>query len=255
MIHSGFKIINYDLLPRKDIVVVAHCKRNPQKSKLAGLKETLECRSNINRRSNITCKSYSPWSVCYQLNERNIAWEDNVQIRLICSVLATRLNCTIEEVEQKLNEVGAVFPDMLTRLTTTKVDILESYINNLPVLAVRLLSFKTLLPGVNVSKMLSMNPKLLLDWDEHSLAERLSYLRRKLPGLRVELLVPDEPSILRADADALIDAAKRLLPNEDPLSAIATKPQMLLSMVDVGMDSAIDVEGSPFSSPRKTLPQ
>eukprot|EP00201_Polytomella_parva_P018249 CAMPEP_0175071930 /NCGR_PEP_ID=MMETSP0052_2-20121109/19569_1 /TAXON_ID=51329 ORGANISM="Polytomella parva, Strain SAG 63-3" /NCGR_SAMPLE_ID=MMETSP0052_2 /ASSEMBLY_ACC=CAM_ASM_000194 /LENGTH=144 /DNA_ID=CAMNT_0016339261 /DNA_START=360 /DNA_END=794 /DNA_ORIENTATION=- len=144
---------------------------------------------------------------------------------------------------------------MLTRLTTTKVDILESYINNLPVLAVRLLSFKTLLPGVNVSKMLSMNPKLLLDWDEHSLAERLSYLRRKLPGLRVELLVPDEPSILRADADALIDAAKRLLPNEDPLSAIATKPQMLLSMVDVGMDSAIDVEGSPFSSPRKTLPQ
>ena len=59
--------------------------------------------------------------------------------------------------------------------------------------------------------------------------------------MNVEKLVDQEPLILLADVEFLLEEAERLLPaGRDPVAYLVTNPGTLLDMQQAGLDSAID---------------
>ncbi|MEW5314397.1 MAG: hypothetical protein WDW38_005903 [Sanguina aurantia] len=205
-----------------------------------------------------------PWSFLVQHNERHLKWESDARVQLIIKVLSERLDMTTPEVAARLEMLAQLIPDLSPKMGYTKTDILLLLITDLPGLAVKLLRLKELLPGLNVSMLVSRVPALLLGWETGVLAARLremrsdepvtpdtqllpprldSCLSTQLPGVNVAMLIDAEPAVLTADLHKVLAHCRRLLPDEDPVRVLVTRPQMVLDMQEAGMPSALDVEG------------
>ena len=52
----------------------------------------------------------------------------------------------------------------------------------------------------------------------------LSAFRSQLPGVRVELLVNEEPMLLKADIPTVLDNIRRIMPQADPIHVLVTQP-------------------------------
>ncbi|MEW5297092.1 MAG: hypothetical protein WDW36_000322 [Sanguina aurantia] len=184
-----------------------------------------------------------PWSFLVQHNERHLKWESDARVQLIIKVLSERLDMTTPEVAARLEMLAQLIPDLSPKMGYTKTDILLLLITDLPGLAVKLLRLKELLPGLNVSMLVSRVPALLLGWETGVLAARLREMRTQLPGVNVAMLIDAEPAVLTADLHKVLAHCRRLLPDEDPVRVLVTRPQMVLDMQEAGMPSALDVEG------------
>lgn len=184
-----------------------------------------------------------PWNFGFQMNERYINWDEAASKQLVRRVLAQKLDTTNEDVERRLEELATLVPDMVGKLERTRADILYSLLSNMPAVAMKLLAYKDLLPGVNVSLLASRYPSLLIDWDIKQLDQRLQELRSELPGVMVERLIDAEPMLLHADISTVLANIRRIMPGQDPVRVLVTQPQMVLDMNSAGMPSAADVEG------------
>ncbi|GLC46640.1 GATA-type zinc finger protein 1 [Pleodorina starrii] len=188
--------------------------------------------------------SGTPWSFGFQCNERYLAWDQSAQLQLLKIVLSDRLGCTTAEVEARAEQLGLLLPDLLSRIECTRVDILEPLLADLPGLTTQLIGLRECLPGVNLSRLVAKHPRLLQDFkDPAALAARLDSLRSALPGVNVPLLVDQEPYLLYCNIQHVLANCKRLMPSSDPVKLLLSQPQMVLSAVESGLSSAMDVEG------------
>ncbi|PNH00432.1 hypothetical protein TSOC_013748, partial [Tetrabaena socialis] len=122
-------------------------------------------------------------------NERNLRWDQSAQLKLLKLVLSDKLGCTPAEVEARVEQLATLLPDMLTRMETTRADILQPLLADLPGLTIQLIGLRECLPGVNLSQLVAKHPRLLNDFkDPASLAQRLDTLRAALPGVNGERL-------------------------------------------------------------------
>ncbi|KAG2492319.1 hypothetical protein HYH03_009270 [Edaphochlamys debaryana] len=188
--------------------------------------------------------SLTPWTFGFQCNERYLSWDQSAQLKLLKIVLADKLGVSPEEVESRTEQLARLLPDLLTRLETTRVDILQPLLADLPGLSLQLIGLKEALPGINLSRLVAKHPRLLTEFrDPATLEARLAELRSRLPGINVPVLVDEEPHLLYCDIGAVLANCERLMPGTDPVRLLVTQPQMVLTAVEAGLSSAMDVEG------------
>ncbi|PNW82420.1 hypothetical protein CHLRE_06g278150v5 [Chlamydomonas reinhardtii] len=191
-----------------------------------------------------------PWQFGFQCNERYLSWDQSAQLKLLKLVLAEKLGVSTEEVEARAEQLALLLPDLLTRMEYTRVDILQPLLEDLPGLTQQLIGLRECLPGVNLSQLVAKHPRLLSEYrDPAQLEARLQQLRTALPGVNVPVLVNEEPHLLHVDIGVVLLNCKRLMPNMDPVQLLVSQPQMVLTAVEAGLSSAMDVEGgSPLTA-------
>lgn len=185
----------------------------------------------------------NPWSFGFQCNERYLDWDTSAQIALIKIWLANKMEITVPEVEERLNELANLLPDLVGKMERARADVLYELIKDQAATAERLLALRELLPRCNVSALVAGHPRLMLGMTVPEVRQKVQELRAQLPGVDVDALISQEPMLLRADLPRLMSELARLMPNADPVRVIASDPQMVLEMDVAGMPSTLELEG------------
>jgi hypothetical protein len=73
--------------------------------------------------------------------------------------------------------------------------------------------------------------------------QKVQELRSRLQGVDVDVLIMQEPMLLKADLPRLMSELARLAPGADPVRLIASDPQMVLDMDVAGMPSTLEMDG------------
>lgn len=184
-----------------------------------------------------------PWKISHQINARHLTWNEDATAQLLSLALQEKLNLSQDEVEDRLQVLATLLPDVKSKLHMTKVQVLSCLIKDTSALAMRLSKLKEILPNCNLSALIAQYPSLVIEWTPEQIKDRIEEMRIQLPGLDAVRLVEAEPYLLKADLPAVIEDIRRLLPGLDPLHVLATSPELVLDMNKSGMESALDVEG------------
>lgn len=75
------------------------------------------------------------------------------------------------------------------------------------------------------------------------ITQKVQELRQRLPGADLDLLIMQEPMLLKADLPRLMSELARLAPGTDPVRLIASDPQIVLDMDVAGMPSTLEMDG------------
>ncbi|KAL4549544.1 hypothetical protein Ndes2526B_g04552 [Nannochloris sp. 'desiccata'] len=178
----------------------------------------------------------------FQCDERYLEWDDSAARQLIKIYVAEKLDTDLDYVNLKMKELAAVCPDMVNKLDKLKANLVLALVRDTEKVAERMIALTSVLPGSNVSKMVSSNIWLLRQPSPEILANKLENLRKKLPNVNLERLIEAEPRLLLADIDEVLSELQRLLPGADPVKLVATHAGMVLPMKYAGMESSLSID-------------
>lgn len=171
----------------------------------------------------------APWAVGWQMNERNIMWSDELKLRLIKRVASQELHITEEELEERLQQVFNLLPDLADRLVKAPPKRVAELASSVDVIAARLLRLREICPKANASALVGNRLTLLLDDDLDEVASAAVRLQALLPGITVDKFVEYYPQVLDVDDFELaLQDAKRLMPKMDVAHTLRTNPEMVL---------------------------
>jgi hypothetical protein len=172
----------------------------------------------------------APWSVGWQVNERNIMWSDDLKTRLVKRVASQELHITEEELEQRLQQVFNLLPDLADRLVKADPKRVAALASSTDLIAARLLRLREIFPKANASALVGNRLSLLLDDDLEEVAAAAVRLKELLPNITVDKFVEYYPQVLDLDDFELaLKDAKRLMPKMDVAHTLRTNPEMVLS--------------------------
>jgi hypothetical protein len=172
----------------------------------------------------------APWSVGWQMNERNIMWSDDLKMRLIKRIASQELHITEEELEQRLQQVFNLLPDLADRLVKADPKRVAALATSTDLIAARLLRLRDIFPKANASALVGNRLALLLDDDLDEVQAAATKLKDLLPNITVDKFVEYYPQVLDIDDFELaLQDAKRLMPKMDVAHTLRTNPEMVLS--------------------------
>lgn len=154
--------------------------------------------------------------------------------------VADKLHQEVSWVEDKLQEVVGIIPDLAGKVDRMKADIVIQLVSDTQAVTQRVMDMRELLPGVNVSKLLSQYPHLILHLEPGRVSRQLNVLRAELPGRDINDLLQREPLMLTANIQFALQELKRLTPAKDPTELLFNSPGLVLSMAEQMMESTID---------------
>lgn len=172
----------------------------------------------------------APWELGYQMSEKNIMWNNDLKLRLKSRIAAEKLNISNEEIENRLENLQILLPDISAKLPVMHPVTLTRLLDSLDTLPQQLMSLKTAFPGANVSKLAVRAPELVLTMDAELMQIIAYQFHELLPKLNIDLLVQENPLML--DVEELRSAmaeAKRIMPDLDIQQAMGSDPQLILS--------------------------
>lgn len=180
----------------------------------------------------------APWSLTFDLRERETLWTEENQARLVRIVTGYQLNLSTEEVEQRLKELGALLPQLAGRVAYIKPATLAALLRNPSALPPRLISLLRLLPAAGVGALVASEPELLLLRDLAEIERDLERLGELLgPEADLSRLVQQQPRFLDAELVAeVLDELRRLVPG-DPVATLLADPSWVLR-VERGREAA-----------------
>jgi len=174
-----------------------------------------------------------PWEAVSQLNEKNLVWSNDLQAKLLKTVVARDLGLPDSEVERRLLELQNLMPDMATKLPTMQANLVRELVRDTAAVARRLVKLKAIFPAGNVSQLGTRCPSLLLTDDKNlmELERDSERLKQELPGVDIDRLATAFPNDVLS-VDTFLDAireAKRLLPGLDIEHMLANNPTQVFS--------------------------
>ncbi|KAK9799351.1 hypothetical protein WJX73_009451 [Symbiochloris irregularis] len=184
----------------------------------------------------------NPWAFGFQVSERKLEWGSVAQRQLLKMHAADSLGKDIEWVEDRLERLLGIVPDLMGRMDQMKADMLLTLVANCEGIAVKAVQLKTLLPNSDVSHLISKSPALLLNLRMNDIRANLDKMREAFgPDTDVEAIITREPALLSADIHDLSSEIMRLMPGTaDPIAFIAANPSIVLDMGLAGLPSTID---------------
>uniref|UniRef100_A0A061RQ02 Uncharacterized protein n=1 Tax=Tetraselmis sp. GSL018 TaxID=582737 RepID=A0A061RQ02_9CHLO len=189
--------------------------------------------SNAEQTSGASSGISPPWQALGQLNEANLVWNDQLQLRLLKTFIAKEHGIPEEHLEGRLVELIRLLPDIEGKLPKMKVQIVGALVADTQNVARRLVALKGILPGANVSQLACRCTQLLL-MDEQALGqvrEKVSRLRAELEGVDVDALISAHP-VEVLDVGSFLEAigeARRLMPGLDIAQTLAHRPSQIFS--------------------------
>ncbi|KAF5841912.1 hypothetical protein DUNSADRAFT_10349 [Dunaliella salina] len=174
----------------------------------------------------------SPWELGWQVNERNLVWNDGLKVALIKRVAANELQLSDEEMDKRLEQLAVLLPGLVPRLMNAPPKLVAKAAVNVGVVAARLLELKQAFPQADILTMVNNRLSLLAD-DEYlsgqfsRVAERLGQL---LPGMNVGAFVAEYPLVLDVDDfERAIGDVKMM--GLDPVKMLRSNPSVVLAQV------------------------
>lgn len=146
----------------------------------------------------------------------------------------------ISWVEQKLQELVDIIPDLAEKVDRIKANIVIELISDTQAVAQKLLDLRNLLPDINISKLLAQYPYLIAQLEPAKVSQQLHILRAELPGKDINDLLQREPLMLKANIKLALQELERLNTGRDPADFLFISPGLVLSMEEQMMDSTID---------------
>ncbi|KAK9831855.1 hypothetical protein WJX81_002077 [Elliptochloris bilobata] len=196
-----------------------------------------------------------PWNLGWQMNERNLVWNDDLKLRLIKRVAAEELGCREEDMEERLQSLQALLPDMVGRLPSMKPKLIAQLASNPQRLANALVQLKRMFPGANPALLVARRPALALQGDLADVDAAGQQLRDLLPGVDVDRLVEAHPSALDvASFRAALDEARRIMPSLDLTAALNANPDVIFGFQRGASLIPYDPAGPDSDPPYEDLP-
>ncbi|KAI3435874.1 hypothetical protein D9Q98_001932 [Chlorella vulgaris] len=141
------------------------------------------------------------------------------------ALVAQQLQLSEVETGKRLQQLDQLLPGL--QLHTMAPDVVARMATDVTAVAARLLQLRTIFPGADAFKLALREPFLVYGSTIFRLQRAATELRGLLPGLDVDRLVEEEPSLL--DVRTLRKAIKefqRAEPSLDVLQALALDPSM-----------------------------
>lgn len=179
-----------------------------------------------------TVKPTAPWMVGWQMNERNISWDDELKLRLIKRIASEELGISDEEMEWRLQQLALLLPDLHSRLAGAPPKLVARLCAYIDTIGHRILRLKSIFPQADVITMVNNRLTLVLDDDLDAVAAAADRLKTLLPALNVDKFVEIFPVVLDVDSfEVALADARRLMPNVDVVKMLRNEPQMILSLI------------------------
>ncbi|KAF6259426.1 hypothetical protein COO60DRAFT_1513264 [Scenedesmus sp. NREL 46B-D3] len=173
----------------------------------------------------------APWTVGWQMSERNMMLNDELKLRLIKRIASQELQVSEAELEERLQQLYNLLPDLASRLVKAPPKRVAQLAVNTDSIAARLLSLRDIFPQANTSKMVSNRLTLLLDDDMEAVAAAAARLRQLLPQIHVDRFVEAFPLVLDVDDFELaLEDARRIMPGIDITKMLRSNPDVILSL-------------------------
>ncbi|KAK9851889.1 hypothetical protein WJX84_011756 [Apatococcus fuscideae] len=170
-----------------------------------------------------------PWGLGWQSSERNLVWNDTLRLGLLKNVAAAELGIGGDEMEQRIQTLQQLLPDIVPKMAQMKAQLLVKLASNVEHLAQRLLDLKSIFPSTNVSLMVSRAPGLALMEDLDPIRQGAAAFRELLPNADLDMVVQEHASILdTATFEKALQEAERLLPGMNIGDLLNRNPDMIL---------------------------
>lgn len=174
----------------------------------------------------------APWSVGWQMNERNLVWTDAMKLRLLKKVAAAELQISEREFEVRLGQLTNLLPDLADLWQLASPKLVARLAFHVQTVGQRLLHLRRIFPACNASMLVSNKLSLLLDDDLAMVQDAAARLRQLLPGLNMDMLVQSYPQMLDVEAfAAALQDVERLLPGKTPLQWMQSSPDTVLRLM------------------------
>lgn len=184
-----------------------------------------------------------PWMFGFQCNERYLDWDASAQRQLLKIVAADKLGVSEEELGERINQVGTLVPDLVGRLDVIRADLLVKLLEDVGMLSEKLVVLRNALPEVDISSLVAQFPYLVADNSAIEIQDRIDEMKEMLPGVDISALLMKEPRLFDADLKFVLEDIQRLMGKDtDPVALLVARPEMVLSMEQSGLTSAIDIE-------------
>ncbi|KAF8068392.1 hypothetical protein HT031_002081 [Scenedesmus sp. PABB004] len=178
----------------------------------------------------------APWAVGWQVNERNLMWNDDLKLRLIKRIASQELGVSDADLEARLQALYNLLPDLAARLVKAPPKRVAQLAASTELVAARLLRLRAIFPQANTAEMVNNRLTLLLDDDLDAVAAAAGRLRALLPGLHVDRFVEAFPLVLDVDDFELaLEDAKRIMPDAvrsdaDVVALLRRNPELIISL-------------------------
>ncbi|WIA20357.1 hypothetical protein OEZ85_006188 [Tetradesmus obliquus] len=170
----------------------------------------------------------APWSLTFDLRERDTEWSDANKCRLVALVAAQQLAIPMADMEQRLEALMLLLPDLAGTIFKLQPGLLAGLTSDLAVTSSRLLALRELLPAANVSRVVAERPQLLLQ-DSSEVQQAVEVLQQLLHVERVDKLVEAQPLLLVTPCvEEVLADIRRLLPGRDAEQLLAADPDWVL---------------------------
>lgn len=184
-----------------------------------------------------------PWMFGFQCNERYLDWDASAQRQLLKIVASDKLGISEEELSKRINQVGILIPGLVSKLEVIKADLLVKLLEDTGELSEKLVVLRDALPGVDISGLVAQFPYIVADNSAQEIQDRIERMQEVLPGVDISVLLIKEPRLFDADLKLVLEEIQRLMgKNADPVALLVARPEMVLSMEQSGLTSAIDIE-------------
>ncbi|KAL4857589.1 hypothetical protein ACK3TF_002438 [Chlorella vulgaris] len=179
-------------------------------------------------------KPLAPWTLTFDLRERETLWTEENQARLVRIVASHQLKCDVAEVERRLDSLAALLPHVAARCAYIKPSTLAELLRNPGNLVTQLLSLRQLLPKANISQLAAAQPEMLLlrhiDAVRADL-ERLAALLGEAAATDLDRLLQEHPRFLDAElVSEVLEELRRLMPDSDPVQTLLADPTWMLRL-------------------------
>eukprot|EP00775_Hariotina_reticulata_P005263 gene5263-5498_t len=173
----------------------------------------------------------APWSLTFDLRERETDWTEANKARLVAIVAAQQLSLPTSEMEQRLDDLMLLLPDLAGKVPKLPPQLVAGLTADLAVTSRRLLALKQLLPAANISWLVSERPQLLLQ-ESAELVAAVEALKQLLQLEHVDKLVEAQPLFLVTPCvEQVMQEISRLMPScKDPAALLVSDPDMLLRL-------------------------
>ncbi|GIL52047.1 hypothetical protein Vafri_8009 [Volvox africanus] len=100
---------------------------NRQKATIEHIFPALESTSSTAQQqpssSSSSSRPAAPWQVGWQMNERNVYWNDDLKTRLIKRIASDELGVSDGEMDERLQQLGALLPGLQSRLARVRIRV------------------------------------------------------------------------------------------------------------------------------------
>jgi hypothetical protein len=124
--------------------------------------------------------------VGWQMNERNLVWNDDLKYRMIKRATSDELGISEEEVEDRLQFLANLLPGMQQRIVKMSAKMVARFVDNSNNIALRLIRLRTIMPEADMAAMINLRLSLLLDDDLDDVEHAVTRLKELLPGINVD---------------------------------------------------------------------